>query len=950
MFYSICQLAIKMKVSEYDLKKLISKGYFPNSRITKHNVYSIPSTDIKEYEKMIIRKLDFLTIPETAEYLDLKVEIVRKMIHKNIFKNIRTFLTFKGYYILKSDIDSYQAFMDRHYTIAEATNLFNLTIGQLNLLIKNKQLPNAQIHKINRKWLLPIKELKRYINSKEIPENFFSIEQVAQRVSRHPAIVQKYIRERKFFTNSLVIKRKRYIPEEDIESFEKTMKVPKGFVTISEAVKLLDKSSSTIHQLIKKKRLANSYFDNNLRKYLINEKDIYAFIHTPTIPDGYVTIEEAANLLSLSSESVLNLIKDKTFQIIHHHKETKFIFKKEIFEFLSKDDLTIQSMSIEEAAKELACSKNDILKLLNKGDIQKSDLNNNRLISKASINNLKKHKAIDYSLDAVSSYQEKINQVKFTKKMPKTINLYNEFSLVRISQTRGNRETFIDKAALLARTLISIIKNLEKEIFLLSDNEIEVLLNNPNLPDGNKENFVHFLNYCTTKVTCSYGKKYKVKYKEKRKTDKEIYDKETFLRFYTYIRDINLHFENSINNSSYAKTWLFVLLHMINGWRKNTIVYELPNLQIELIPELNLYSLKDLEKRKLSYTEAQSIINNYYELCGSIYVSKNSSFSQFLCNQDMVIPTATVLLICELHRRNKNKSTLLGSLNSFVNTSERFTKFFQQQPTLPMFKSLKMNSSLLTHFFYTVTESGTNPEISYDLTKKLRSHRDINSTSTYIQSTNKDGSLESVTINLFNRGHFGWLYNFIVDLSFGHGKINKLEDKTLLIQAYKKDFTPNELEELSYFLLRQQSERKTILDSLSCIPKDILKEKILKILKGEMPSKTKHAQCISFPHCNYPTLNSCLNCPNVILKTHLLVSITEELKKVCDSIKYSEFEAIKYRDTLAFLKLLEIINQAVNELGKEFISSFIDFNYLQSLIVEINNELLLKSPKNNLKN
>ena len=102
-------------------------------------------------------------------------------------------------------------------------------------------------------------------------------------------------------------------------------------------------------------------------------------------------------------------------------------------------------------------------------------------------------------------------------------------------------------------------------------------------------------------------------------------------------------------------------MHMINGWRKSTIVTELPNLPLEEIEGLNIYNLEQLKGNGLSIDQAQSIVNYYYVVCKKIHISKTGSLGQFLCNEDMIMPAATSLLICELHRRNyKNKIVYLA--------------------------------------------------------------------------------------------------------------------------------------------------------------------------------------------------------------------------------------------------------------------------------------------------
>ncbi|MDE8674454.1 helix-turn-helix domain-containing protein [Priestia aryabhattai] len=949
MLYSIQRLATEMHCSEDHINELITEGYFPNAKKNKKGIIFIPYNDIQQYESNIIKGFKYYSTSEIANFFGISEQMTVNMIRNKFTEEYRVFVTFKGYYVLKNIILNYQEPKEKFYTIPEAMELFNLTKGQLTHWIKTRKIPNAQKLKSNSltsQWLVPKDELKDYLESQTIPDNFYSVEEVSRRIKRGPERVKAYIREGKFFANTIVIKRKQYIPEADILLFERNTSIPDGFMTVLDATKILKKDDSTILHWIKNKRLPNSYFNQYLRKYVISKKDIDLILSTPLVPNGYMSVNKAAELLKCSSEDVYQLLNKETFKFTRIQDGQTFIYNKDLDEFLLRKEKPKGYVSIEEAANQLACSKGEILQLIEQENININKRNSNFIsLSSNDLVKLKNSGTLNHSVEASNLYYKKIKDLSLQQKFPKTFSLYNEFVLLKIAETRGVKQTFTKKIARLVRTFKLIEQYIPNEIFLLSDIEISHILNNNTLALTSRESFIQFINYCQTKESCTFKREYKISYKEQPKIDKEIYDKVTFLSYYNYIKDVSLHFEKSINNSTYARTWLFVIMHMINAWRKSTITSELPNLPIETIDDLNIYTFEDLGKRRLSMKEAQKIINVYYEVCGYVYISKSSSLSQFLCNQDMVLPTATALLICEIHRRKRKELTLLEKPSGFGNTNQRFKIFFDQTPYLNEFNSLKMNRSFLTHFFHTVTESDVNPEISYEMAKTLRSHTNVNSTSTYIQSTNKDGSIEKVTINLFNRGHFGWLYNFIIDLTFGRGKLNKLEERTLLIQAYKSDFTPTELEDLSYFLLKQQSDRKTLMDLLYNIPKEELKTKIINILKGNMPSKTKHAQCISYPTCNYPTLNNCLSCQNAVPKVHVLISVVEEIKKVIRSIRETSYPAIKYRDTRALIKLLEIINQATDELGKDYISSFVDFYELQKIILEIKDQMLLEKPK-----
>ncbi|WP_035725143.1 hypothetical protein [Gracilibacillus boraciitolerans] len=59
-----------------------------------------------------------------------------------------------------------------------------------------------------------------------------------------------------------------------------------------------------------------------------------------------------------------------------------------------------------------------------------------------------------------------------------------------------------------------------------------------------------------------------------------------------------------------------------------------------------------------------------------------------------------------------------------------------------------------------------------------------------------------------------------------------------------------------------------------------------------------------------------------------------------ESIKSTEFEAIRERDSSLLLKVLFILDQAAFELGKDYIETFFDLQKLKISLIEIQDNLL----------
>ncbi|PGS68221.1 DNA-binding protein [Bacillus cereus] len=899
----------------------------------------------------------FITVKEAAEQLSVSLSTVYTLIHNGKLKAQR--VTKKKMQISQEEIirflknhilfeESYESFV----TIQQASKELCLKPATVRQYIQSGKIPNA-IRNPKHLWLIPKATILYLQSQKKIPKNYLSVEETAKKISKHPQVVKKYIRDGTFFQNRIIIKRKIYIPITDIQDYETTFEIPKGFITVQEASIKLDKDDSTILPLIHNGEFPNAYFHKLQKRYFISETDITAYIKRKLILKGYISITECARKLACIDQDVFQMIKHGDIKFTKKNFQGEsFVLEKEIHELVDLQKISKEHFTLEQASIELEIPTKDLLRFIQSEKLLSTPLFNSvsypthTFIPKSTIASLKGMNEKSFSLTSIELYHKKISTINYQQDLQNTMLLYHEFVALKLSQTRGQKEVFIDKAYSFFNTFNSIIHNLKEEITLLLDDDIEEILSNKKIPISHKQNFIHFLHYCTSKTQCLFQNTYKIEYNERLKKEKEIYDKETFLAFYTYVNRIELHITMAKNNQRYAQTWLFVMMHMINGWRKSTIVNELPNLLLEELKDWQIFQLEQVNDQGLTQNQAQSIINYYYIKCKHVYISKTGSFGQFLCHEDMVVPVATALLVCELHRRkSQEQERLLGSLSQYSNSNQRFHTFFRKEKELPTFNSLIMNRSLLTHFFYTVTHAGKHSDLSHELTKNLRNHRNINSITAYVQSTNRDRAIDTVSLHLFNRGTFGWLYHFILDLAMDTEFENStLENRTAIIQVFKNNYSPSQLEDLSFLLLKYQNERKSLIDTFTKLPKGQIIDIIIKILKGEKPSKTKHIQCITYPQCSFPNLDSCLHCPNAVFNIYVFIHIVEELKKLSVSLQTTFFDTIRYRDTIRFIFLLDIINQAISELGKSYIETFINFEVLENMITENSKYFLYDTP------
>lgn len=449
---------------------------------------------------------------------------------------------------------------------------------------------------------------------------------------------------------------------------------------------------------------------------------------------------------------------------------------------------------------------------------------------------------------------------------------------------------------------------------------------------GDIDLIVKFIQYCEGVVECHFDKYYVVT--KKKSNTQEVYSPREFYDFYLFVKNVDLHLKKAIENRRYSVIWVYTLMHFIDAWRSSDILTKLPYIPIEIIGCTSFESIENLSREK-----SQLLINRIFTKIEKMIVSKTGVLGQFLVHGDMVIPTATALVIAEIHRREKQDELLLRlyetSTNTKVDREMHIIPFFGEREDLYHFQSRKMNRSLLTYFYYSVVEGSKNADIAYALSQRLRAHKDLDSTATYIASTNKDGSVDRVSLNLVNRGHFGWLYNFIVEKFFNSTDKHLLEERTKYIQAFRQEYTPMQLETLACFLNERLKERESLALRIAKLSKDELKKLLARIFKGEMPAKMKHAQCLIYPNCVYQTATSCLQCEHVIPKTYLLISIDEEIKRLIKSIKDSKYIATVIRDYRFLLKVLDLVSQATGELGKDYVKTFINLSEIKKSLLSI---------------
>ncbi|HDR7887492.1 TPA: helix-turn-helix domain-containing protein, partial [Bacillus paranthracis] len=502
--YTVEDISKILNITISDVRDLIKKEIFPNTfKLPSDKRYYIPKEDIESHTYFYDND-SYLTLEQASKELNFQLEILQHYIDLNQFPN--AFQDLKNrWFIPKKDIENYTGLSNddtSYFTTEQASKELNILPGTILNYIKSDTFPNA-FQNSNNIWLIPKEDIEHLKTRNTIPENYMSVEETATRIEKHPVVVKKYIRDGTFFQNRIILKRRAYIPLTDIIDYESMLHAPEGFMTVQDVCKKLNKDDSSILSLIHNGEFPNACFNKFQKRYLIPEKELADYINRETTFKDYISIKDCAHKLSCTEKEVLQMIKNGTLKFIKKNfKGETFILEKDLLAFLSLTKANEDHLTLEQASKELELPRKTLLKLIQNEKLDVSsfsetnsyELNSNTkfLIPKGSIDSVKAKKKKNFSTIAIELYNRKINTLYYKEDLKNTVTLYNEFVLLKISQTRGQEESFTDKARSLFNTLNSIILNLRTEIILLTDEEIEEVLNTENIPRTHKQTFINF--------------------------------------------------------------------------------------------------------------------------------------------------------------------------------------------------------------------------------------------------------------------------------------------------------------------------------------------------------------------------------------------------------------------------------------------------------------------------
>lgn len=504
----------------------------------------------------------------------------------------------------------------------------------------------------------------------------------------------------------------------------------------------------------------------------------------------------------------------------------------------------------------------------------------------------------------------------------------------------------IKRFVALTELLVSVTK--EKEIFAFSARELNLLLFNEKVFLGYRESLFTFVNKINESLPQKiinvemlnnpYAEK---RGKQKLHTNKEIYTTNEFVDLLDYVSNTDLHIKLSLEDISnyfkgervhkkYDSTWLYILLHMNNGWRSSDIS-SFPRVDLSRI---GIKSLKAYSESGLSIEDARKLITQVGVKMPFIH-SKNQQKRYFFCSEELIYPLANAILICELRTRefSPDNTSIIDFKNArqelLTSAHDNFFANFNNKKF--KFASLKVNRTFITFMTSIVKEkTGRNP---LEISKFIRNHSDIDTTNIYIEIPTEH--LDILTEQLFDTGYFGYTYELLTTVllnksgSTGEREIQSIEMvKDVFGDIYK-------IENLSGYINLIKHESRALGEYLNERSADEISNKMNLVHLGQLPSKEAFYQCL-YGECIF-TERDCSRCPFSIPHFHVLSSLGERINKRILEYEVAIANGVKGEKVRAANQLfseLLLLKQAKDKFGKEVISEFMNVNY-DNLLLEI---------------
>ncbi|MGJ9383075.1 DNA-binding protein [Salipaludibacillus sp. CF4.18] len=426
-----------------------------------------------------------------------------------------------------------------------------------------------------------------------------------------------------------------------------------------------------------------------------------------------------------------------------------------------------------------------------------------------------------------------------------------------------------------------------------------------------------------------------------------IYTVQEYHQFYNYCLQVDIHKAKALSDAKryiedsdkglsrvrykkYDSTWLYVLVQLTNNWRHNTVITQIPRIDLS---NTRITSLNWLEKNEPSIEDANDIIFQIGRYVQHIHKTNVNSESAFNIGEPMKIAFATAIAICEMRTQltNNNSEILIRLTLGKDPLSIRLNKnrypydaFFSEFTNDLVFENRKMNRTLNTLIWSVLRHLGKGLKES----QVSRAHKNQQTTIDHYIKLDQD-QVDHLVLELFERNSFGHVTQIFNKVLFG-AEIDRINETENIINTHENFGDPIKIEATSGLINKLAKEREAVSDYLRKKDSDKVWNLYLNSIAGNLPSKERYYQCV-YTECKYEDeygqMPDCHSCGAAIVNVYALSQLMDVYVNLLDKIA-KEFKVMplgeKRKLANHFHLLYEVVSDARVTFGRKVLDGFID--------------------------
>lgn len=547
----------------------------------------------------------------------------------------------------------------------------------------------------------------------------------------------------------------------------------------------------------------------------------------------------------------------------------------------------------------------------------------------------------------------KVSRFNGFKDRPYSSEKWKGYVALKLKNTNGSDENGDRKVSYFVRTSEMLFdfldKNNKKEVYSLSTNEINLLLNTASAQSSPLRNILYhffkevagdmlYLNLTSNSRGFDFNKVKRYPNKKSRTNVEDLQEEElfTFLEYreiFIFLNDIDFHLsrlakiDDSFNKTRYLSIWLYLSLQLTNTWRTGDIC-DFPRLNWEyILTSQNINNIDWFYNNRISKETGRLVVSTLNQY--NFTISKTGEKMTFRASDEVCQLFATILLLLDLNYKNQTvienyKDDKIMCFGTKYNKPQQGTidRFFKGL-NLPNFKftNKKMTKSIMS-FSKLISPA----EYGILIPKNQRGHKAMGSTLHYVKMPKEQ--MDFLSEQLFERGEFGHLYDALVGMIIGNKSRDEyMKERTELIKTMQSTFGDiNKLE--STLRLSNFHTQTEVVDMLYSLGLEECNKKLNDIYFNNLPSKEEHIQCLfgldgcKYPERDsYPTGEGCITCEYSIPNIYAITVLSTKLKEDLKAYASTSDRIIKRKLSMRISKYKKVIKVAIEKYGKEYIYS-----------------------------